>query len=79
MASIARPAKRFASTLAGDFYGFTATALNGEEVKFSKYKGKVVLIENTASLWGTTVRDFNQVLKYNYKREKIVNGWSTVY
>ena len=50
MASIARPVKRFASTLAGDFYGFTATALNGEEVKFAKYKGKVVLIENTASL-----------------------------
>ena len=38
------------SVMAGDFYKLTATALNGEEVKFSKYKGKVVLIQNTASL-----------------------------
>jgi glutathione peroxidase len=37
--------------------------LNGEEIDFSKYKGKVVLIQNTASLWGTTVRDFTQVIK----------------
>jgi len=34
-----------------------------EKGKFdlSAYKGKVVLIENTATLWGTTVRDFTQM------------------
>ena len=32
------------------FYDFTAVNLKGEEVSFSKYKGKVVLIENVASL-----------------------------
>jgi len=31
------------------------------QFNFSDLKGKVVLIENTASLWGTTVRDFTQV------------------
>ena len=46
------------------FYDFTAVNLKGEEVSFSKYKGKVVLIENVASLWGTTVRDYTQVWLY---------------
>ena len=46
------------------FYDFKAVNLKGEEVSFSKYKGKVVLIENVASLWGTTVRDYTEV-KYN--------------
>lgn len=32
------------------FYDFKAVNLKGEEVSFSKYKGKVVLIENVASL-----------------------------
>ena len=47
------------------FYDFTAVNLKGEEVSFSKYKGKVVLIENVASLWGTTVRDYTQVRLYS--------------
>ena len=46
------------------FYDFKAVNLKGEEVSFSKYKGKVVLIENVASLWGTTVRDYTQVRLY---------------
>jgi len=28
---------------------------------FSSLAGKVVLVENVASLWGTTVRDFTQM------------------
>lgn len=32
------------------FYGFSADDINGEKVEMAKYKGKVVLIENTASL-----------------------------
>ena len=58
---VSRGAKRFVNSTVEDFYKLSAIALNGEEVNFSKYKGKVVLIQNTASLWGTTVRDFTQV------------------
>lgn len=36
--------------MAQSLYSFTATNLDGQEVDFSKYTGKVVLIENTASL-----------------------------
>jgi len=32
------------------FYELKAKSLNGEVVSMEKYKGKVVLIENTASL-----------------------------
>jgi len=35
--------------------------LDGEMIKMEQYRGKVVLVENTASLWGTTVRDFTQM------------------
>ena len=31
------------------------------QFNFSSLKGKVVLVENTASLWGTTTRDFKQM------------------
>lgn len=37
-------------TMVQSLYGFKATSLDGKEVDFSRYKGKVVLIENTASL-----------------------------
>lgn len=43
------------------FYELSAKTLDGTEFKFSQLKNKVVLIENTASLWGTTVRDFTQM------------------
>lgn len=43
------------------FHALSARTLAGEVVKMDKYKGKVVLVENTASLWGTTVRDFTQM------------------
>ncbi|MBN7773451.1 glutathione peroxidase [Clostridium aminobutyricum] len=36
------------------FYDFTAKKINGEEVKMLDYKGKVVLIVNTASKCGFT-------------------------
>ena len=47
---LSRGTKRVFSSVAEDFYKLTALALNGEEVDFSKYRGKVVLIKNTASL-----------------------------
>jgi len=43
------------------FYDFTATTLDGKDVSMSDYKGRVVLILNTATLWGTTTRDFTQM------------------
>ena len=37
------------------------------QFKFSELKDKIVLIENTASLWGTTVRDFTQMNELSEK------------
>lgn len=47
--------------MATSFYDLTAKLLTGETFNFSSLKGKVVLIENVASLWGTTVRDYTQM------------------
>ena len=43
------------------FYDLAAKRLDGEMIKMEQYRSKVVLVENTASLWGTTVRDFTQM------------------
>ncbi|MAJ19761.1 MAG: glutathione peroxidase, partial [Candidatus Marinimicrobia bacterium] len=37
-----------------NFYDLKATSIDGEEVNFSQYKGKKVLIVNTASSCGYT-------------------------
>lgn len=56
------------------FYDLTAKLLSGEPFNFSSLKGKVVLIENVASLWGTTVRDYTQMneLHSRYSAEGLV-------
>lgn len=32
-----------------NFYDFSAKTLNGEDISMEKYKGKVILVVNTAS------------------------------
>jgi len=39
-----------ASSIAKTFYELSAKSLSGEMVSFGKYAGKVVLVQNTASL-----------------------------
>lgn len=43
-----------ANTENSDFYTFKMTSLDGKEIDFSKYKGKKVLLVNTASECGFT-------------------------
>ncbi len=38
----------------GEFHGFTARSLRGEEIPLSRYEGKVALVVNTASKCGFT-------------------------
>lgn len=42
--------RRYIAIATMSFYDLSAKNLAGEEVSFSKYRGKVVLIENVASL-----------------------------
>ena len=44
------------------FHQFEAARLqDGKMISMEEFKGKVVLVENTATLWGTTTRDFTQM------------------
>ena len=50
------------------------------QFNFSSLKGKVVLVENTASLWGTTTRDFKQMNELCEKYgDKLVSKSSIFY
>jgi len=43
------------------FHSLEAVRLDGTKVCMDSYRGKVVLVLNTATLWGTTTRDFLQM------------------
>jgi glutathione peroxidase len=44
-----------------NFYNLSAKTLNNEDIIFSNFKEKVVLIVNVASFWGYTNRDYPQL------------------
>tara|TARA_B100001029_G_C14967201_1_gene398020 strand:+ start:210 stop:776 length:567 start_codon:yes stop_codon:yes gene_type:complete len=59
-----------------NFYDFQLKSINGEEIKFDKYKGKAILLVNVASNCGFT-RQYNDLQKLweKYKeRDFIVLG-----
>jgi len=43
------------------FYDLQATDINGQNISFSQYKGKVVLALNVASFWGMTPTNYIQL------------------
>lgn len=45
----------------GTIYGFTAKDSDGAEVSLDRYKGKVVIIVNTASACGFTNSNYTQL------------------
>lgn len=63
--------------IAKSFYDLSAVGLDGEKIDFNTFRGRAVLIENVASLWGTTTRDYNQLneLQCRFPRRLVVLGF----
>lgn len=53
-----------------NFYDFSAKDINGQDIKMSKYRGKVILIVNTASKCGFTPQFKGLEELYNTYKEK---------
>lgn len=60
-----------------NFYEFSAKKMNGQEVKMEEYKGKVVLIVNTASKCGLTpqFKELEQLYKQYKERDFEILGF----
>jgi glutathione peroxidase len=62
--------------LAGSIYDFKVQGLEGKEIDFSKYKGKKILIVNTASKCGYTPQyEELQKLYDQYKGKLVIVGF----
>jgi len=63
--------------IAKTFYDLHASTLEGETIDFNIFRGRVVLIENVASLWGTTTQDYIQLneLQSRYPHRLVVLGF----
>jgi len=48
------------STSGQTLYDFNAVTLGGQNITFSQYKGRVMLVANVASFWGLTVINYTE-------------------
>jgi glutathione peroxidase len=70
------PAANTTIITAGSIYDFKVKALNGKTIKFSKFKGKKILIVNTASKCGYTKQyDGLEKLYEQYKDKLVIVGF----
>lgn len=66
----------FAFTMASSIYDFKVLGLEGQEIDFSKYKGKKILIVNTASKCGYTPQyEELEALHKKYKDKLVIIGF----
>jgi glutathione peroxidase len=70
------PAANATIVATGSIYDFKVKALNGKTIKFSKFKGKKILIVNTASKCGYTKQyDGLEKLYEQYKDKLVIVGF----
>ena len=60
-----------------NLFEFACKTLRGENVDLNQLKGKVILVENVASMWGTTTRDFTQMneLSSQFGQKLVILGF----
>lgn len=64
------------ATLAGGIYDFKVSGLDGKEIDFSKFKGKKIMIVNTASKCGLTPQyEGLEELYKKYKDKLVIIGF----
>jgi glutathione peroxidase len=65
-----------ADAVPASIYGFKVTALDGGTIDFAKYKGKKILVVNTASQCGNTPQYADlQALSEKYKGKLVIVGF----